>query len=256
MVSGRMFSSAVRRGTRSTAVATDEAASISFSPAFEAPHSSPSLYFSIDVECVAIGTQHDARAVGQISLVDEHERVILNLYVQPDVPVVSYLTPLTGLTRDTLQNYGMPLAMALDVLRRQLPSSAILVGQNIRQDVSWLDLEEGVDFHSMMDLMGLYKIWNGRFGSWTVFSLEHLSNVILGMPRNGQPHNAVDDAIKSMRLFNFYRHYGHNQEIWGMSQRALLKTEPAASFARLHPQFEGVCMGNRKRCTCGAPFLG
>lgn len=27
---------------------------------------------------------------------DQYERVLLNLYVKPDRPVVSYLTPLTG----------------------------------------------------------------------------------------------------------------------------------------------------------------
>lgn len=39
---------------------------------------------------------HNARAVAQISLVDEYERVLANLYVKPEQPVVSYLTPLTG----------------------------------------------------------------------------------------------------------------------------------------------------------------
>lgn len=90
----------------------------------------PPTHFSIDVECVATGTDHNARAVAQISLVvgaapprrrrsrpqpalarsrrlrrlpppsprpqDQYERVLLNLYVRPEQPVVSYLTPLTG----------------------------------------------------------------------------------------------------------------------------------------------------------------
>lgn len=29
----------------------------------------PAIYYSIDVECVAVGTDHNARAVAQISLV-------------------------------------------------------------------------------------------------------------------------------------------------------------------------------------------
>jgi len=82
-------------------------------------------YYSIDVECVAIGTTHRTRAVAQIALVvrtlsqwsaqlvspasplavtsgcpvrlqDEFETVLLNIYVKPDQPVTSYLTPLTG----------------------------------------------------------------------------------------------------------------------------------------------------------------
>ena len=53
-------------------------------------------YFSVDVECVATAKTHNARAVAQISLVDQYERIMLNIYVKPELPVVSYLTPLTG----------------------------------------------------------------------------------------------------------------------------------------------------------------
>lgn len=33
-----------------------------------------------------------------------------NAYVKPDKPVVSYLTPLTGLTAEVLERHGVPLA--------------------------------------------------------------------------------------------------------------------------------------------------
>jgi hypothetical protein len=86
----------------------------------------PSSVFSIDVECVASGPDHNSRVVGQIALVvseerancarmlysiqtpaktqlnllallqDQYERVLLNIYVKPDRAIVSYLTPLTG----------------------------------------------------------------------------------------------------------------------------------------------------------------
>lgn len=35
----------------------------------------PATYYSIDVECVATGTDHNSRAVGQIALVDQYEQV-------------------------------------------------------------------------------------------------------------------------------------------------------------------------------------
>jgi hypothetical protein len=69
----------------------------------------PPLYYSIDVECVATGTDHNSRAVAQIALVDQYEQVVLNLYVKPEKPVVSYLTALTGITRDVVEQYGRPL---------------------------------------------------------------------------------------------------------------------------------------------------
>ena len=67
------------------------------------PHQSSyvATYFSIDVECVASGTQHNAREVAQIALVDQYERCLLNVYVKPPegTTVASYLTPLTGRDR-------------------------------------------------------------------------------------------------------------------------------------------------------------
>ena len=35
----------------------------------------PSVYYSVDVECVATGTDHNARAVAQIAVVDQYEQV-------------------------------------------------------------------------------------------------------------------------------------------------------------------------------------
>lgn len=57
----------------------------------------------------------------QIALVDEHERVHLNIYVRPDRPVVSYLTALTGLTGALLEEEGISIEEALEVVKETLP---------------------------------------------------------------------------------------------------------------------------------------
>ena len=67
---------------------------------------------------------------------------------------------------------------------------------------------------------------------------------------------AVGDAVKSIRLFKLHQQLQATPEQWQAAQAALLATPPQPSFARQNPSFEGVCMGNRKTCTCGAPFLG
>lgn len=216
----------------------------------------PSRYYSVDVECVATGFDHNARAIGQLALVDEYERILLDLYVKPTPPVVSYLTPLTGIAKETLDTYGVSLEFALAILRSYLPNDAILVGQNIGKDVDWLQLKEGKDFHSMIDLAGLYKVWNSKYQSWTVFSLEHLSNVVFNLHLNGRPHNAVDDAIKSIRLHKYYMLHSSNRASWERLCGDLMRTPTPLSFSKRYPRFQGVCMGNRKLCDCGAPFLG
>lgn len=43
--------------------------------------------------------------------------------------------------------------------------------------------------------------------------------------------------------------------VW-LLQEAVLAAELVPSFAKRNPTFDGVCMGNRKACKCGAPFLG
>ncbi|KAL4445396.1 hypothetical protein ABPG77_011221 [Micractinium sp. CCAP 211/92] len=216
----------------------------------------PARYYSIDVECVATGTDHNARAVGQISLVDEHERVLANLYVRPDQAVVSYLTPLTGLTAALLAQHGMPLQQAVSMLCQLLPPSAILVGQNIAKDVQWLGLKEGEHFEQMMDLTGLFRVWNPQYKSYSVFGQDHLAKVLLNWDTTVGGHDAVGDALKSIRLFKLYQQLQASPAQWAAAQAALLATPPAPSFARQNPSFEGVCMGNRKTCACGAPFLG
>jgi hypothetical protein len=62
----------------------------------------------IDVECVATGTTHHDRSISQIALVDLSDAVICDLYVIPEQPVVSYLTPLTGKKTRLLRHFYMP----------------------------------------------------------------------------------------------------------------------------------------------------
>jgi len=123
----------------------------------------------------------------------------------------------------------------------------------------------------------------------------------------GEAHDAVTDAVKSMRLFHAYNHLKaagtleaaqqarprqRRLLVWVARARrragkaravprravgadgvaaadralpllrpsraapqALLSAPIAPSFARRNPSYEGVCMGNRKLCTCGAAFL-
>ena len=211
--------------------------------------------YCIDVECAATGTGHNDREMIQIGLVDSNETVLCNLYVTPDKAVVSYLTPLTGINAELIAQYGMPKVQALAALKACLPPNAIIVGQNISTDIKWLELQEGRDFGSLVDLVGLFRTWNERYKSFSYFGLEHEVSMLLGINDAGQAHNAVTDAIKSMRLFNLYLSLQADPASMEAVRRKLLSQQPAPSFARLNPTFEGVCMGNRKTCQCGSPFF-
>jgi hypothetical protein len=97
---------------------------------------------------------------------------------------------LCRLTKELLNTHGIPLPQAIAYLRQCLPPQAILVGQNIAKDVEWLGLKEGRDFAQLMDLTGLFRIWNPKFNSFSVFSQDHLARICLNWDV-GTGHDAV-----------------------------------------------------------------
>lgn len=209
--------------------------------------------FSIDVECVATGIQHNARSIAQVALVDEWSRPVFNVLIKQDQPVVSYIHELTGLTKEMLEQYGMPFAEAMVHLRAHLSPNAILVGQSIQKDVQWLQLAEGVDFHSLIDLSGLFRVWNPMRNEFTNFSQDHCAKVWIGVGERAH-HNALVDSAISMSLFNAYRTVQWDPIKLFEMQRATLEAERIPGFSAKFPVIDGCCMGNRRKCICGAPF--
>jgi len=219
-----------------------------------APQSSGPPIYSIDVECVATGPQHDKRTVAQIALVDQFEKVKCNLYVKPKEAVFSYLTGLTGLTKELIDEKGTPLEDAIKKVKSLLPKESVLVGQNILKDVHWLGLTEGKDFSGMRDLAGLWRVLNPAYGKHTYFSLQHEAKSLLGVAQK-EPHDASTDAILSVRLYNLYQNISKDQQLMSEADRLLLSTPVEKSFAAKYPVYDRVCMGRRKECKCGAPFF-
>jgi len=221
----------------------------------EIPRAYPAEVFSIDVECVATGPTHNDREVAQIAIVDASERVLLNVLVKPNAAVMSYLTPLTGITADVLNDRGVTLDEALVLVREALPRTAVVVGQGVLKDVEeWLALERGRDYEDLIDLTGIWRVWNEKFKSWSVFSQDHLVRCLLGTTVDAT-HDAAGDCVKSVRLYRHYLSVKDDAEALKREQDKLLAVAPEPSFSRRFPSFEGVCQGNRKTCTCGAPFF-
>jgi RNA exonuclease 4 len=208
-------------------------------------------HFSIDVECVATGVEHNARAVAQIALVDQFERCLLNVFVKPPegATVHSYLTPLTGLTKELIEAHGVPLPEAIQRLRAALPTHAVLVGQNIAKDVQWLNLVEGTDFAGMLDLAGLWRVWNAQYNSWSVFGQDHLVKTLLGAEVAAQ-HDAASDALKSVRMFNYYNWLqtpqGGGRAGARKRQGAFVADSARAELRQEEPELRGVLHGEQE----------
>ena len=54
-----------------------------------------------------------------------------------------------------------------------------LVGQGVKNDVNWLNLREGEDYSSTVELGELFKTYNPRFRNYNYFSLSHEANTLL-----------------------------------------------------------------------------
>ena len=139
----------------------------------------PREYYSVDVECVATGRRHDDRAVAFVALVDKNEKLLYKTKVRVDVPILSYLTPLTGLRKGDLDD-GKSLDTVIRDIKGFLGPDAVLVGQGIQSDIEWLKLQEGVDFGSSVDLAELFKVYNPKYNNYSYFKLQHEANVLLG----------------------------------------------------------------------------
>ncbi len=133
---------------------------------------------------------------------------------------------------------------------------------------------------------GLFRVWNPARGEYTNFSQDHCAKVWIGVGDRTQ-HNAITDAAISMSLFNAYRTVQWDSGRLMELQMATLAAPRVPGFSALFPTIDGcwyalffhpfafyiffsnptylllflslfilcICsMGNRKKCTCGAPF--
>lgn len=135
-------------------------------------------YISIDVECVATGRSHNAREVCSVAVVDTKENVLLLKKVKPKSPVMSYLTPLTGLRQGDLED-AESLSDVIHEVKALLGPEVVLVGQGIQSDITWLELKQGTDYASAIDLGVMFKAYNSRYRNYSFFSLSHEANTLI-----------------------------------------------------------------------------
>eukprot|EP00048_Salpingoeca_helianthica_P011795 m.170362 g.170362 ORF g.170362 m.170362 type:complete len:223 (+) comp15276_c3_seq7:1192-1860(+) len=210
---------------------------------------------SIDIECVATGRGHDDRSIATIAVVDESGRLVLQLVVQPHLPIVSYLTPLTGLTAERLRG-GIPEAEAVARVQALLAPNVLLVGQNPQSDASWLRLQQGVHYHSMLDLADVFAQFNPKYQNTSRYSLHHVMRVVLGVETQGEHHTAEQDALLSMQLYREYVGPANQSRLADAKKKLLYARNTGTNIAKnLGYVCDGVCMAAFRPdiCRCGQP---
>ena len=138
----------------------------------------PKTFFCVDVEAVATGRGHSDRTPCLVVVMDQDERVLLKTAIRVDKPIVSYLTPLTGIRPGDLR--GAPsYEEVVRKVKALLGRDAVLVGQSIKSDIEWMKLEQGKDYSSTVELSDIFEAYNPRYGNYSRFSLAHEANVLL-----------------------------------------------------------------------------
>lgn len=89
---------------------------------------------------------------------------------------------------------------------------------------------------ALLDLAGIYRTWNPKYNTWSVFGQDHVAKLLLNQDVSGS-HDAVGDAIKSVRLFKLSEQLKLNPDAW---EQAKVKDTTAVStmFSLVH----AICM--------------
>jgi len=130
-------------------------------------------FYSIDIECVAVGYghSHKQRYPGRVALVmdelgerneldeDEYQTLVDETINLTDIKVINYMTELTGLTAQKCldTDISKPLDEVRQLVQKHLPSDAVLVGHSIDHDIQWLGLKKGQDFRDSFDTSTIFR---------------------------------------------------------------------------------------------------
>ena len=141
----------------------------------------PDKYFCVDVEALATGRGHGTsdRSPCSVVVMGKDKRVLLKRMIRVDKPIVSYLTPLTGVRPGDLTSAPSYEEVVREV-KALLGRDAVLVGQSVKSDIEWMKLEQGKDYSSTVELGDLFKTYNPRYGNHSYFTLAHEANLLIG----------------------------------------------------------------------------
>ena len=86
---------------------------------------------------------------------------------------------------------------------------------------------------NLLDLAGIYRTWNSKYNSWSVFGQDHVAKLLLKYDVSGS-HDAVGDAIKSIRLFKLSQQLQQTPDDWEQAKVWLIKSSAKCDMQQIH----------------------
>lgn len=182
--------------------------------------------------------------MAHIVAIDQNEVIVFDSYVKPDIPVVSYLTPLTGVESHHLES-APSLSQATQALKQILPKNSIIIGQSIQKDMDWVGLKVPQDVAATFDVATLFRVRTfppNETRPYRYYSLRHVAKHLMGDSIQEDEHNPVIDAIYAMRIFHRFRHVHENRSHLRSIRQSLRNTPKTESFAQRHRYIDGVAL--------------
>lgn len=198
--------------------------------------------FAIDVECVATGIRSSDRMPARVVILNFEEEVVLDAFIKPELPVVSCLTQLTGVTMENLEA-ARPLQVVQQQICEVLGPDAYVVGQSVQHDIEWMGLRKGQDYRDTLDVSHLFRVRKPRADGtykFSYFSLKHTCKYLLHMDIQSGIHNPAEDALGALRIFKKFR--STSRDHVQVCQETLLRSPRTKSFSQIHKLIDGVAL--------------
>ncbi|XP_063701790.1 RNA exonuclease 5 [Culicoides brevitarsis] len=157
------------------------------------PVTAKSPMFGLDCEmCKVVSGRHE---VARVSVVNEQYESVYETLVRPELQIMDYLTPFSGITKEIMDGATKTLKEVQQDLRKILTPDAILVGQSLQFDLHGLNMMHPY----IIDTSVIFNISGERQRK---SKLQTLAKEFLGeeIQKAYTGHNSIEDSCASLKL--------------------------------------------------------
>lgn len=157
------------------------------------PVTGNSPMFGLDCEmCKVVSGRHE---VARVSIVNEQYQSVYETLVRPELQIMDYLTPWSGITKEIMEEATKTLKEVQEDLKKLLTPDAILVGQSLQFDLHGLKMMHPY----IIDTSVIFNISGERIRK---SKLQTLAKEFLGeeIQKAYTGHNSIEDSCASLRL--------------------------------------------------------
>ncbi|MCO5607725.1 hypothetical protein L7F22_061924 [Adiantum nelumboides] len=158
----------------------------------------------ISLDCEMVECDDKTKGLVRVCAIDAEYKVLVDMLVKPERPVIDYLTPITGISEADLRHVTCGFHEAQTAVLALLSLDTILVGHSLHNDLKALK----IDHPRVIDTSFLFRFRNKP--ECYNAGLNSLCKAILGYEfrEDDKPHDCVIDATIPMRIVHHVLKHG------------------------------------------------